>query len=380
LANPEETHTISFLQRTPWLLTFLLVLVSMLVWGVISFSGTPADYQESAIAEADYPGWVARVTEPWRHWDTPYYLSIAENWYTPGGPEISFPPLYPILVGLLGRVLGGAYLPAALIISWVSLLGACILLGQTYQNYTDEETAQRAVRYLLIFPTAFFLLAGYTESLFMVFLLLSWRGAKQGIWWQAGVFGLLATMTRFIGVYLLAAYAWMWLKAPRTEKLRIAAWLAPIPLTFLGWFWLTEQLYEISPTTAVLKFWYLETAWPWEGIITSIKVILQHPEFLEKVYVYPDLLSVFLFGWAILWSLKRAWWPEAIFMGVTLASFLVKVLEGGLLISTSRYVLVLFPGFLMLSEWGKNRWFNRVWSVVSFAGMLFLATFFFVGK
>jgi hypothetical protein len=67
-------------------------------------------------------------------------------------------------------------------------------------------------------------------------------------------------------------------------------------------------------------------------------------------------------------------------MAVTLGSFLIKVLDSGLLISTSRYVLVLFPGFLMLAEWGKNRWFDRVWSVVSFTAMLFLATFFFVGK
>jgi len=380
LAIPKEKIKPSILTRYPWLKTYLLVLVAVLVWGAIAFSGTPADYQESALAQGESSGWVARLTEPWRHWDTPYYLTIAENWYSPGGPEISFPPLYPILIGLLGRLLGGAYLPAALLISWVSLIAACILMMQTFRDYSDEAAAQRAVRYVLLFPTAFFLFAGYTESLFLVFLLLSWRGAKQGTWWQAGIFGLLATMTRFIGVYLLAAYAWMWLKAPRTQKLRIAAWLAPIPLAFLGWFWLTEQLYEISPTTAVLKFWYLQTAWPWEGIFTSIQVIIQQSDFFGKVYVYPDLLSVFLFGWAILWASKRGWWPEVIFMAVTLGSFLIKVLDSGLLISTSRYVLVLFPGLLMLAEWGKNRWFDRVWSVVSFAAMLFLATFFFVGK
>ena len=380
MAVPKEKNQPSIFTQYPWLKTYLLVLILLLVWGVIAFSGTPTDYQESALAQRENLGGLARLTEPWRHWDTTYYLTIAEHWYSPGGPEISFPPLYPILVGLLGRILGGAYLPAALIISWISLIAACVLLVKTFRDYSDEVTAQRAVKYLLLFPTAFFFFAGYTESLFLVLLILSWRGAKQGLWWQAGVFGLLATMTRFIGVYLLVAYAWMWLKAPRSQKLRIAAWLAPIPLTFIGWFWLTERLYEISPTTAVLKFWYLQTAWPWEGIITTIKTILQQPNFFGKIYVYPDLLSVFLFGWAIIWAAKRSWWPEAIFMSATLGSFLIKVLDSGLLISTSRYVLVLFPGFLMLAEWGKNRWFDKVWSVVSFALMLFLATFFFVGK
>ncbi len=380
MSETQQTSKPTLIKKYPWIPIFLLVLVTLIAWGAVSFSGTPAEYQESAFSNYENNRWLAPIVEPWRHWDTPYYLTIAEHWYSPGGPELSFPPVYPILVGLLGRILGGAYLPAALFISWVSLIAACVLLAETYRDYTDVPTANRAVNYLLLFPTAFFLFAGYTESLFLVFLLLSWRGAKRGIWWQAGVFGLLATMTRFIGIYLLAAYAWMWLKAPREQKVRIAAWLAPVPLAFLGWSWLTESLYQLSPTTAVLKFWYLQTAWPWEGIINSIRQIIEQPDFFGNVYFYPDLAAVFLFGWAIVWSARKRWWPETIFMGVTLSSFLIKVLENGLLISTSRYVLVLFPGFLMLAEWGKYKWFDRLWSAVSFLTMLLLATFFFVGK
>jgi len=369
-----------FIRRYPWLPFYILVLLTLVIWGAIAFSGTPAEYQSSSLLQENTPNWLVRLTEPWRHWDTPYYLRIAEHWYSPGGPELSFPPVYPILVGVLGRVLGGAYLPAALLISWASLFTACILLVQTFQDYTDEPTSQRAVKYLLLFPTAFFLFAGYTESLFLVFCLLSWQGAKKGIWWQAGLFGLLATFTRFIGVYLLVSYAWIWLKAHREQKLQIAAWLAPTPLALIGWFWLTEHFYQLSPSTAVLNFWYLRTAWPWEGIINSLKLVMDRSDIFHKIYIYPDLLAVFFFSGAIVWVAKKAWWPETIFMGVTLGSFLIKVLESGLLISTSRYVLVLFPGFLLLAEWGKNRWFDRLWSVVSFLGMLLLATFFFVGK
>ena len=380
LSIPKEIKTPSIFSKYPWLPVYLMVLVVLLVWGAIAFSGTPAEYQTARQNQETGVGLVAHLTEPWRHWDTPYYLMIAKNWYRPGGPELSFPPLYPVLIGILGRIIGGNYLPAALIISWVSTFAACILLVQTYRDYTDEPTTQRAVKYLLLFPTAFFLFAGYTESLFLVFSLLSWQGAKNGVWWQAGVFGLLASFTRFIGVYLLAAYAWMWLKAPRKQKGTIAAWLAPIPIALVGWFWLTQYYYEISPSTAVLNFWYLQTAWPWEGILNSIRYLVEQPDFFNQVYIYPDVLVVFLFGWAILWAAKRKWWPEAIFMGITLGSYLIKVLESGLLISTSRYVLVLFPGFILLAEWGKNRWFDRLWSVGSFLYMLFLATFFFVGK
>ena len=370
----------AFIRKYPWLTFYILVLLTLLIWGTIAFSGTPAEYQSSSLLQENTPNWLVRLTEPWRHWDTPYYLRIAENWYSPGGPELSFPPVYPILVGVMGRVLGGAYLPAALLISWASLFTACILLVQTFQDYTDEPTAQRAVKYLLLFPTAFFLFAGYTESLFLVFCLLSWQGAKKGIWWQAGVFGTLAAMTRLVGIYLLAAYAWMWLKAPREQKFQIAAWLTPIPLTMIGWFLFTERFYQINPLTAGLRFWYMKTAWPWEGILNGIKYIFGRGDFFSNVYLYPDLLATFIFIWAIVWTAKRGWWPETIFLGITISTYLIKVLETGLLTAVARYVLVLFPGFLLLAEWGKNRWFDRLWSVVSFLGMLLLATFFFVGK
>lgn len=366
----------TFLRRYPWLPIYLAVLVALVILGVLSFSVTPAEYQSANLTS---DSWFEKVMEPWSHWDSIYYLNIAENWYQPQSAELSFPPLYSILVGLLGRILGGAYIPAALIISWVSLAVACGLLYQEFQTYTDPESSLRAIKYLLVFPTAFFLFAGYTESLFLVFLLLSWRGARRGIWWQAGLFGLLATMTRFIGIYLAFPYAWMWLQAPKKEKIKFAAWLAPIPVVFFGWIWLTERLYQMTPTESVLKFWYIKTDWPWVGLIGSIKELIANPDFLGN-FQYADVASVFLFTAAIIWAARKKWIPEAIFMAVLMLTFLSKILVFDQLISTSRYVMTLFPGFVMLGEWGKRKWFNLSWTVISLLYMFYLSVFYFIGK
>jgi hypothetical protein len=377
LSIPKEIKTPSILSKYPWLPVYLMVLVVLLVWGVISYKLTPVENQYLTLSPGESRSWMIRLTEPWRHWDTRHYLNIAENWYTPGGPELTWPPVYPILVGLLGRILGGAYLPAALLISWSSLIAACSLLIKTYQDYTDEPTAQRAVKYLLIFPTAFFLFSGYSESLFLVLLLLSWQGAKKGTWWQAGVFGLLASMTRFNGVCLLVVYAWMWLKAPRRQKVTIAGWLAPIPLTLIGWFWLTEKFYEINPSSAVLKYWHLHTSWPWVGVINGFISVFKKS---FDIYLIQDIFATFIFFAAIVWAVKKGWWSEAVFMGASLTIYLTLTFEGSnILTMTARYVLVLFPGFLLLAELGKHRWFDWTWSVISFLSMLFYATFFFVG-
>ncbi|MBN2045515.1 MAG: hypothetical protein JW757_10885 [Anaerolineales bacterium] len=364
------------LKRHPWLPLYLSLLITLIIWGAAIFNLTPDDYQQAAL-ESDTL--FARLIEPWNHWDTPFYLSIAENWYSPGGAEISFPPVYAILVGALGRILGGAYLPASLLISWVSLAIACALIYDEFQAYTDAESSLRAVKYLLIFPTAFFFFAGYTESIFLVFLVLAMRGARKEIWWQAGMFGLLASMTRFIGIFVAIPFAWIWFQKPLKEKVRIAAWLSPIPIVFLGWIWLTDKLYGLNPISAGLKFWYIKTDWPWVGLFGSIKSLIEEPKFFGN-YQYADVLSVFLFMAAVIYAFRKKWIPEALFMGSLMVVFLIKVLEFDLLISTSRYVLVLYPSFLLLAEWGKKKWFDVAWSILSVVYMFQLSIFFFVGK
>jgi hypothetical protein len=348
----------------------------MIIWGTWVYSITPITYQQAA-ETSDH--WLDRYLQPWNHWDTVYYLDIAEDWYQPNRGQVSFPPVYPILIGILGRLLGGGYLSASMIISWVSLAISCALLYQEFQEYTDKSSSLRAVKYFLLWPTAFFLFVGYTESLFMVFLLLAMRGARKGIWWQAGVFGLLASMTRFIGIFVAFPFAWLWLKEPLKEKIRIAAWLSPIPIVFFGWIWITEKLYNLNPISAGLKFWYIKTDWPWVGVIGSIKSIIEDPTFFGN-YQYADVFSVFLMIIAIIYSFRKKWVPEALFMASLLTIFLVKILEFDQLISTSRYVLVLYPSFLMLAEWGKNKWFHVIWSMLSLLYMFQLSTIFFFGK
>ena len=70
----------------------------------------------------------------------------------------------------------------------------------------------RAAWFLLIFPTAYFLHIGYTESLFLALVLGSFLAARTDRWWLAGILGGLAALTRINGLVLipaLAAEAWL---------------------------------------------------------------------------------------------------------------------------------------------------------------------------
>ena len=125
----------------------------------------------------------------WQRFDTLWYLRIALHGYSAAVSDIHFPPLYPLLIKVLGTILLGNYLLAAIIISNI----ACIL-GLTYLYKLTAElfnvkTARRTVLYLSIFPTAFFLLAPYSESLLVLLAVATFYYMATTQAWMRGLFG-----------------------------------------------------------------------------------------------------------------------------------------------------------------------------------------------
>ena len=74
-----------------------------------------------------------------------------------------------------------------------------------------------------------------------------------------------------------------------------------------------------------------------------------------------DLLFAVLFVVLTVQAFRRLPLIYPLYMTVTLAGTLTKVSEVQPLLAVSRYVLVLFPGFLILARWGWQRaWVNRL--------------------
>ena len=106
------------------------------------------------------------VTDVWARWDSVHFLRIAERGYSPA--EAAFYPLYPGLLAGLGRVLGGHYIVAGIALSLAAALGSFVLLERLAEERLGGDGARRAVLYLAFFPTALFLQAVYSESLFLL--------------------------------------------------------------------------------------------------------------------------------------------------------------------------------------------------------------------
>jgi hypothetical protein len=153
------------------------------------------------------PGWpAASLTHGWHNlftaWerlDALWFLKIAAHGYSANDASAAFFPLYPMLVRGLSFLIGGHPFAAALLISNGAFAAALMVLYLLTRRELSEELARRAVLYAAVFPTSFFFLAPYSESLFLLLVLLSFSGARRGRWGVAGVSGALAALTRNVG-------------------------------------------------------------------------------------------------------------------------------------------------------------------------------------
>jgi len=367
-------------RKHPWIRIYFLVLIMLVVFGNISTSIFPV-HDNGRNYENFAPGWASHdifrsFLEPWYRWDTGFYLHIAKEGYCISCPTLAFLPTYPSLIRVIGKLLGGQYLLAALFISWSAAFGACFLLEERFAQKVDQKTAVRGIRNLLFFPTAFFFFAGYTESLFLFLVLFAWRSADRGQWLLAGVVGALATMTKFVGIVLVLPFGLIWLKNWRWNKLTNLFPLLLLPIAYLGWAKFATSIYKISPFEVQTEGWYSHFDWPWVGILGSVKKVFSkpwHDTLSTQLYVLAVVVAIF----SIYWWLKRKSYPESIYMAVVIFISLVKITDAGLLGSVSRFVLILFPMYLTFAKLGQKPRFDRIFLTISiFLWMIYSAMFF----
>jgi hypothetical protein len=134
------------------------------------------------------------VTDVWARWDSVHFLRVAEHGYT--SAEAAFYPLYPGLVAALGRASGSHFVLAGIVVSLATCLASFVLLERLAEERLGADGARRAVLYLALFPTALFLQAVYSESLFLLLSLAAFMLAERRRFGWAGVVVGLALLTR----------------------------------------------------------------------------------------------------------------------------------------------------------------------------------------
>jgi hypothetical protein len=376
--------------KNPWLQYYFFIQLVLILWGGIlnlvfdvSIPETQGAQQYYAITEV-VPGYednqVLRfVTAPWLRWDAEWYLRIALESYENIDGRIAFAPLYPLLIFFMGKVLGGQYLLAGMIIAQFSLFVACALLYSIVKERFGSQLGEYTIQYLLFFPTAFFLFASYSESLFLVFLLLTWRAASKGEWPYAGLWGSLGVLVRFMGIGILLPLIYLWLMNKGERTIRNLIYIGTIPVTLIGWMVFAYFRYNTLLLGRLSGWGGLRSAWPWEGIWNNLRLVFT-PGHGSFTYLHLDLISIVLFILLIISAYRKQWVGYELVMISLLVIPIFQVGDTeGILVSLSRFVLMAFPGFIILGEWGQHsKVFHRIWTILSLALLLFYSGTFFI--
>ena len=213
----------------------------------------------------------------WYRWDSGHFTEIAANGYTAAW-HTAFFPAFPLLERLIAFVTHNPFVAGLIISNLVGLLMLAALYRLALEDF-DRTTAWKAALYLSVFPTAFFFAAAYNESLFLLFTLLSFYYMRQGSWWLAGLFGLLASVTRSAGICLFLPFCYEYLrqhdfslKKPRFDALTCAGIPAGIGIFALYCYYRFHDLLAFSHAQAT---WNRSMHGPWHGLIDAAATILR---------------------------------------------------------------------------------------------------------
>lgn len=296
--------------------------------------------------DTDLAPFYSRFWATFAHFDGIHYLRLASNGYADWGSQAFF-PLYPLLIRLV-TPLTGSPLAAGLIISWLSLALAVAGIRRLFPERS------KLFWLILAFPTAFFFLTIYTESLFFALSIWFFVFLTRQKWWLAALLAGLASGTRLVGVFLALTLLIELLH----QKL---SFIQKICLTILSFSGLLGYMFFLHQTTSdPLLFFHVQPVFgggrSGGELILLPQVLYRYAKILlttsyETFVFWRSLLELGFFTWAltaIIYKFKKL----ALSLNIYLALSLLLPTLSGSLSSVPRYLLVLTPWLLPESKRG----------------------------
>lgn len=206
-----------------WILTAFALLILEPLTHVFTGGATPWVHDV---------GW---LVDMWSRWDGGWYAAIAQDGYADPERSTAFFPLYPAAMKVLGTLLGGHPVLAGVLISLAAGIAAVVVLHRLTAELLGEAAANRTVLFLSLYPMSFFLLAVYSESLYLLLSASVFLLARRDRFAAAGVVTGLALLTRSSALALLPAVALLAWRRPEGRWRRLAT--ALLPAAGIGALW-----------------------------------------------------------------------------------------------------------------------------------------------
>lgn len=348
--NKNNQNTITWLT--------LIFLISRIVYLFLAFLGRQfLAFKESfpyiyKLQEYKYP-----LLYSWANFDGVHYLGIVRSGYLANFTQVFF-PLYPLAVRYVNLFFNN-FILSGLIVSNLSFLLFLYFFYKLIKIDYSDEIAKWSILFLVAFPTSFFFASFYTESLFMLFIIVSFYCLRLKKWFLAGVFGFLAALTRVTGVLMFPVILWEVYRYFKNKK----------PTSLLNQF----KLYFISflPVLGLLLYMYYLYLYFSDPLIflhsqnnfgtgrTTDKIVLLYQVFFRylkmmltvKVNQLAYFSVVLEFLTSLLFLLFLFWgWKKKLNTSYLIFGFLAYIIPTltGTLTSMPRYVLTIFPAFIVM--------------------------------
>jgi hypothetical protein len=326
------------------------------------------------------------LVAPGARWDSVWFLEIAQLGYA-DPTRAAFFPLYPTLVAVGGWF--GSPVLAGVAISSACSLGALYLLHRLVTLDFGVEVAGVVVLIVAWFPSSIVLSAVYSEALFLLFSVGSLYAARLGRWPLAGLAGALAAATRSAGLLLIVPLLVFYLCGPRADRPRHGlghgwrprhrvapdvAWIGLVPAGLAAYAgYLALAMGEPHAVFSAQSEWSRVVA-PLSGIVLGLWSALRGlaellpgvsafggcfpgDQVAELVAAREIVLFCFLFlaGWLTVEASRRlpppytAWAITGLMLPLS-----VPALDEPLK-SLPRFMLVLFPLWIALALWARER-------------------------
>jgi len=312
------------------------------------------------------------------NFDGEHYASIAHLGYQP--LTYFFFPLFPILTRLVAFFVNREFTTIALsglLVSNLAFLIGLVGLWKLIRLDYKENIAKMTILLLILFPTSFYFGAFYTEGLVFALVIWSFNFARKKNWILTGVLGAFATATRITALALIPALGyevWKFIKDRKDGRVIPLISLALVPMGLILY------MYYLYVTVGdPLEFFHNVSIF---GEQRSSEIVLLPQVFYRYLFkvlpnlnynYFPIVFTTFLeIASAVLFLVLGAWSFYKLRLSYALffaAGYLIPPLSGSFS-SFPRYVLILFPAFLLFATFLEGR--TRLSKGVVYAILLLL--------
>jgi len=372
----------TYRQIFKYFLTWRLFLFGVALFSIyiIPNFGARFPYYNTALEITKLPNWIWGFG----NFDGVHYLRIAQKLYEDTFTQAFF-PLFPLLIKIFSHILprnlaldtrifvDPSYFYSGLFLSNVFFLISLPLLYKLYCLDFSKEISKLSLIMLLLFPTSFYFVSIYAESLFLLLSICSIYFLRKEKFILASVFISLATATKIFGLLLIIVYLIESLRTKVNTTKIIGLLITPlgflIYVTYLKlafgnpFYFLTSQS-SFGAQRLVNGLVFLpQVLYRYLKILTSV-TIFSLP-YLNAVLEVLFTVVALVFVLSLYKKMRLSYWL------FTLSALILPSMTGTLS-SMPRYVLV---GFLALPFLAQSKYYRQIVTVFGFLSILLISLF-----